>query len=69
MDKNQAQYEVPAKAQDTCAQCKHFNRDKNTCTVVEGSISAQGWCKEFSMDRQNFMDEFYDFAKGLADRD
>lgn len=70
MDKQQAKYEVPAKANDTCSQCKHFCIDSsNSCSKVDGLIKPEGWCTQFVQNQENFMDEFFRFAKHLADRD
>ncbi|WP_300443821.1 high-potential iron-sulfur protein [Zoogloea sp.] len=27
-----------------CAACLHFNAESNTCKLVEGQISPNGWC-------------------------
>jgi hypothetical protein len=31
----------------TCLQCAHFIADGNTCALVEGAISPNGWCNLF----------------------
>jgi High potential iron-sulfur protein len=40
---------VPATAQHRCANCAMFHKDANggECDLVEGTILAQAWCKEW----------------------
>lgn len=39
-----AQYQNQPKGDQDCAGCMHFVAQDNTCKVVEGQISPQGWC-------------------------
>jgi hypothetical protein len=38
------QYQVQPKDGQTCADCLHFIAESNTCKLVEGDISPDGWC-------------------------
>ncbi len=39
-----AQYQSQPKNRQDCAGCIHFVAQDNTCNVVEGQVSPQGWC-------------------------
>lgn len=39
------QYQVQPQGEQKCGNCMHFNADSNTCKVVEGQISPEGWCR------------------------
>lgn len=39
-----AQYQAKPKGDQRCANCVNFIADSNTCKLVEGPISPQGWC-------------------------
>jgi hypothetical protein len=38
------QYQPKPKGEQKCALCLHFISESNTCKVVEGKISPDGWC-------------------------
>lgn len=38
------QYQAQPKGDQQCGGCLHFMADSNTCKVVEGTISPDGWC-------------------------
>lgn len=38
------QYQSQPKGDQQCAGCLHFMADSNTCKVVEGTVSPDGWC-------------------------
>jgi hypothetical protein len=38
------QYQAQPKAGQKCLDCQHFVGESNTCKVVEGQISPEGWC-------------------------
>lgn len=38
------QYQTQPKGDQKCANCVHFIAESNTCKVVEGDISPEGWC-------------------------
>lgn len=38
------QYQAQPKAGQKCLDCTHFVAESNTCKVVEGQISLEGWC-------------------------
>jgi len=38
------QYQPKPKGEQKCAQCMHFIAESNTCKLVEGKISPDGWC-------------------------
>jgi hypothetical protein len=42
--KKQYQYQETPKNGEACKDCNYFEPKSNTCKVVEGSISPQGWC-------------------------
>jgi hypothetical protein len=37
-------YQDQPKGDQSCANCMHFVAADSTCNLVEGPISAQGWC-------------------------
>jgi len=48
MSKQEAEYQDTPKDIRMCATCTLFEPPKS-CKVVEGDISATGWCKAFAM--------------------
>lgn len=38
------QYQPQPKGDQKCSGCMHFIAESNTCKVVEGQISPEGWC-------------------------
>lgn len=38
------QYQAQPKDGQKCADCLHFVAESNTCKLVEGQISPEGWC-------------------------
>ena len=38
------QYQTQPKGEQKCATCVNFIAESNTCKVVEGQISPEGWC-------------------------
>lgn len=38
------QYQLQPKGDQKCADCLHFVAESNTCNLVEGNISPNGWC-------------------------
>jgi hypothetical protein len=38
------QYQTQPKGEQKCADCMHFIAESNTCKLVEGEISPDGWC-------------------------
>jgi len=38
------QYQTQPKGDQKCANCMHFIAESNTCKLVEGDISPEGWC-------------------------
>lgn len=38
------QYQPKPKGEQKCAQCTNFISESNTCKLVEGKISPDGWC-------------------------
>ena len=47
VSKAQAKYQDKPKGNQSCAQCMNFIAADNTCNVVEGTVSPQGWCQLF----------------------
>jgi hypothetical protein len=37
-------YQTQPKGEQKCANCMHFIAESNTCKLVEGDISPEGWC-------------------------
>jgi len=37
-------YQPQPKGEQKCGNCMHFIADSNTCKLVEGTISPDGWC-------------------------
>lgn len=46
MTQKQAGYQESPKGEQQCDKCKLFEQP-NACSVVEGKISPNGWCKLF----------------------
>ena len=44
VDKQTVQYQERPKGDRSCANCVHFDADSQTCALVAGDISPQGWC-------------------------
>ena len=44
VSKAQVQYQDQPKGEQKCGNCMHFIAP-NSCMVVDGSISPEGWCK------------------------
>jgi len=38
------QYQTQPKGEQKCSGCLHFVAESNTCNLVEGQISPDGWC-------------------------
>lgn len=45
VSKASVQYQTAPKGDQKCADCLHFIAESNTCKLVEGDISANGWCQ------------------------
>jgi hypothetical protein len=45
VSKAQARYQDKPKGDQNCAKCQHFVAADNTCKLVEGKVSPQGWCQ------------------------
>jgi hypothetical protein len=43
--KAQAKYQDTPKGNQNCAKCLHFVAADNSCKVVEGKVSPEGWCQ------------------------
>lgn len=43
----EAKYQDMPKGQQRCAGCVHF-QPPNACSVVQGTISPNGWCEHYS---------------------
>ena len=48
MTRQQAEYRDTPDGIYSCAMCTLFEKP-NACKVVEGEISADGWCKAFAL--------------------
>ena len=44
VSKANVQYQTQPKGTQKCSQCLHFIAKSNTCKLVDGQISAVGWC-------------------------
>lgn len=44
MSQASVQYQAQPKGDQRCANCLHFIPESNTCKLVEGQISPEGWC-------------------------
>lgn len=42
--KEAVQYQQQAKGDQKCGLCLHFQPESNSCKLVEGQISPDGWC-------------------------
>ncbi len=38
------QYQTQPKGEQKCGRCLHFIAESNTCKLVDGQISPEGWC-------------------------
>lgn len=38
------QYQIQPKGEQKCSVCQNFIAESNTCKLVEGQISPEGWC-------------------------
>lgn len=38
------QYQTQPKGEQKCSACQHFMAESQTCKLVEGQISPEGWC-------------------------
>ena len=45
VSKAQAKYQDKPKGKQQCAKCLHFVVADNSCKVVAGKVSPQGWCQ------------------------
>jgi len=43
------QYQNTPKADKKCSKCMYFIADSNSCKLVEGHVSPEGWCKLFAV--------------------
>jgi hypothetical protein len=44
LSQEQAQYQDSPKGDEKCSNCLHFIAESNTCKVVAGEVSPEGWC-------------------------
>lgn len=44
MSQANVRYQGGPKGEQKCAGCEHFVAGSNVCKLVEGQISAEGWC-------------------------
>lgn len=44
LSKTQAKYQDQPKGDQSCVKCMHFIAGTSTCKLVEGQVSANGWC-------------------------
>ena len=42
------QYQTQPKGEQKCSVCMHFIAESNTCKLVDGQISPEGWCSLWS---------------------
>jgi len=42
-------YQAKPKGDQKCASCANFVAASNTCKVVEGTVSPEGWCRVWVM--------------------
>ncbi len=45
VSQEQANYKKQPNGQEKCSNCQHFVSESNTCKLVQGQISPNGWCK------------------------
>lgn len=48
LGKTQAKFQEQPKGDQSCANCMKFIAATSTCAVVEGQVSANGWCMLWS---------------------
>ena len=48
MEKSQVKYQDQPNGDQKCAGCMHFVSESNTCKLVAGDISPDGWCTLWS---------------------
>ncbi|MBT9612880.1 MAG: hypothetical protein IV108_06395 [Burkholderiales bacterium] len=44
MPQTEVQYQTQPKGDQRCGGCLHFIAESNTCMLVDGPISPEGWC-------------------------
>lgn len=44
VSQSSVRYQPQPRGDQKCANCMHFIADSNTCKLVEGTISPEGWC-------------------------
>lgn len=44
MSQENVQYQAQPKGEQKCSGCLHFIAESNTCMLVDGQISPEGWC-------------------------
>lgn len=44
LEKSQAKYQDRPKGDQKCSGCMHFVSESNSCKLVAGDISPEGWC-------------------------
>jgi len=48
MEQSQVKYQGHPNCEQKCAGCMHFVSESNTCKLVAGDISPDGWCTLWS---------------------
>lgn len=48
MAKTAAQYQTTPHSGQSCGKCQNYVAASSTCKVVEGSVSANGWCSLYA---------------------
>ena len=48
MAKTAAQYQTSPHGGQSCGKCQNYIQASSSCKVVEGSVSANGWCSLFT---------------------
>ncbi|ABE40839.1 high-potential iron-sulfur protein [Rhodopseudomonas pseudopalustris] len=47
MAKTAAQYQASPRSGQTCGKCTNYIVASSTCKVIDGTVSANGWCSLF----------------------
>jgi hypothetical protein len=45
MSQASVQYQTQPQGEQKCSLCTHFIAESNSCMLVEGQISPDGWCR------------------------
>jgi hypothetical protein len=51
-------FQHPAKGEDHCAECIHWQGKVGQCAIVRPPVRAEDWCKKFSPKKKEEKEEY-----------